>query len=75
MGLGEHLSRTTDDRWAYKVTNWYVDGKKSRGRQKTRWGDAISKFMNNKHFHRVAQDRLEWMRLREAFAQNIGLLD
>ena len=27
-----------DDKWAYKVMNWYVDGKRSRGRQKARWG-------------------------------------
>ena len=70
-----HRSRTTDDRWAYKVMNWNVDGKRSRGRQKTRWRDAISKFSSNKHFHRVAQDRIEWMRFWEAFAQDIGLLE
>jgi len=55
--------------------NWNVDGKRSRGRQKTRWRDAISKFSSNKHFHRVAQDRIEWMRFWEAFAQDIGLLE
>jgi len=68
-----HVARMKDDRWAKKLTFWYLGYKKRRkGRQKIRWSDDINALLQHKMFHRIAQDRFEWDRLQEAYAQDQG---
>lgn len=51
-----HLMRRRDDRWTKRITEWRPrDGKRSRGRQKTRWRDALPT-----NYQRLAQDRGLW---------------
>lgn len=69
-----HVARLKDDRWTYKIAHWHNIGRRRRGRQRTRWRDEIEKFIVNKHFEKVALDRTEWQRVKEAFAQNMGLV-
>ena len=68
-----HIARMDGERWAYKTTFWQLLKKRKKGRPATRWVDDINRFLRNKWFHRVAQDRTEWYRLREAYAQSQGL--
>jgi len=70
---GGHIARMDGERWAYKTTFWQILKKRKKGRPATRWVDDINRFLRNKWFHRVAQDRSEWYRLREAYAQSQGL--
>jgi hypothetical protein len=65
-----HIARQTSERWTYKISFWYMTGKRKQGKQNTRWRDEIDKFLINKLHHRVAYDRREWKRLREAFARS-----
>ncbi len=68
-----HLSRLSNNRWAYLSTFWFpTQYKRKRGKQVSRWEDEITKFLTNKAYHRVAWDRKEWNRLKEAFAQGKG---
>ena len=65
-----HMARYKGERWAKIMTFWYMGNyKRRRGRQKTRWADDINKMLKHKLFHRIAEDRLEWLRLQEAYAQ------
>ena len=66
-----HVSRMQDNRWAYRITNWYIGDK--RWRQKRKWADEIAEFISNKNWGSVARDRHEWPRLSEAYAQNLAL--
>ncbi len=76
-----HLSRQKEFWWVSKVTFWQRRGERRLRKQKTRWSDDINKTLKHKMFHRIAADRTEWDRLREAFAQNqvsypnLGYLD
>jgi len=67
-----HVSRQgqKQDRWTGKIVNWYIKEGRKRGKQRKRWDDEIVDFLSNRLYHRVAWDRCEWARLREAFAQN-----
>lgn len=67
-----HLSRMKDFRWSYKVTNWFLKKGRKVGRQRVRWRDDLVEFLQNQIFERVAADRLEWRRLREAYARHTG---
>ena len=70
-----HIARQNNERWTYKIKNWFLRRGRRKGKQKTRWDSDIIKFLGeNKLYHRIAYDRQEWVRLREAFAQNIGLV-
>lgn len=65
-----HLSRTQDNRWTKKLTEWQPrNGKRRRGRQKRRWRDEISTYTNTASWSRVAADRREWNLLGEGFIQ------
>ena len=56
------------DKWSKKVTRWYPkEGKRKRGRPLKRWHDDISE-VAGVTWNRVAQERTEWKRLKEAFA-------
>lgn len=68
-----HIIRACDGRWGNKIMYWFSESKRKRGRQKARWRDEIVEFIRNKQFHRVAWDRAEWARLKESFAQEMGL--
>lgn len=70
-----HISRSTDNRWGYKILNWLPGGKRKPGRQKTRWKDDLTYFTGTYHFSRIAQDRTEWVRLKESFACGLGPAD
>lgn len=67
-----HVSRLGDGRWTYKVTFWQPYRTRNRGRQGIRWRDDFKSFLKNPLFHRIAVDRSEWNRLREAFARRQG---
>jgi len=69
-----HVARLRDERWTYKSTFWYLARyKRRRGKQKTRWVNGINRMLGHKKFHRIAQNREEWDRLKEAYAQKQGL--
>ena len=68
-----HVARFKDNRWSYLMTFWTPQHKRRRGRQKIRWRDDFDDFLRNNLYHRVAMDRREWERLREAFAQRQDL--
>ena len=56
------------DKWSKRVTVWYPrEGKRARGRPQKRWDDDIRQVAGIT-WHRVAQERAEWKRLEEAFA-------
>lgn len=66
-----HVARQNKDRWTYSIKNWFLKMGRKKGKQKTKWDDDIIKFLGyNKQYHRVANDRREWSRLREAYAQH-----
>ena len=68
-----HVCRLKDNRWTKIINDWDSRTKRKRGRQKARWRDTIVKFLKNNLYEKVAHDRTEWRRLREAFDQNLGL--
>ena len=70
---GGHISRVKDGRWGKIILDWFPAEKRKRGRQKARWSDDITDFIKSKHFTKVAQDRAEWARIKESFAQDMGL--
>ena len=56
------------DKWSKLTTQWYPrEGKRKKGRPQKRWDDDI-KHVAGTTWNRVAQDRHEWKRLEEAFA-------
>ena len=56
------------DKWSKFVTEWYPrEGKRRRGRPLKRWDDDIRQ-VAGVTWNRVAQERHEWKRLEEAFA-------
>ena len=62
-----HVMRRMDNRWTIRVTEWIPrEGKRSRGRQKTRWGDEVRKFAGAS-WNQLAQDRGNWRSQGEAF--------
>ena len=69
-----HVCRLKDQRWTQIITFWQPLRGRRPGKQKGRWMDDITNFTGTKLFHRVATDRAEWARLREAFAQNQGFV-
>ena len=68
-----HVARMEDRRWTSILPNWFLKTGRKPGRQKARWKDDVVKFLSTNLYHRVAQDRREWARLRESFAQRLGL--
>ncbi|CAG4987883.1 unnamed protein product [Colias eurytheme] len=62
-----HLVRG-HDKWSKRVTWWYPrEGKRKRGRPQKRWDDDVRQ-VAGATWNRVAQERKEWKRLEEAFA-------
>lgn len=62
-----HMMRGAD-KWCKRVTVWYPrEGKRSRGRPQKRWDDDIRQ-VAGVTWNRVTQERSEWKRLEEAFA-------
>lgn len=69
-----HVGRMNDNRWTYRITFWYTTNfKRKKGRQRARWSDDFNYFLKHKLYHRLTWERTEWERLRETFAQNLGL--
>ena len=64
-----HVARMGGNRWAKLLTDWIVLKKRKKGKQKKRWRDEIDNMLGHNCHHQIAQDRCEWMRLKEAFAQ------
>lgn len=63
------MLRDPQEKWSKNVTNWYPrNGKRSRGRQQTRWEDDL-KLTAGPHWRRVACDRSQWKLLEEAYAK------
>ena len=60
-------------RWTQRITKWWLRDGRRKGRQKRRWRDGIVEFIKNKNYEEIARDRLEWARLSEAYAQNVGM--
>ncbi|KAI8421512.1 hypothetical protein MSG28_009555 [Choristoneura fumiferana] len=68
-----HVCRMHPDRWARIVTEWDPrDGHRSRGRPKRRLRDDLSAFQLDWLVH--AQNREEWRRKGEAFAQQWDII-
>ena len=64
-----HVARQRDGRWTKEVTEWYPrDGRRRRGRQKTRWMDDITSVAGN-NWISAAQERAKWKLHVEAFIQ------
>ena len=56
------------EKWSKIVTRWYPrEGKRKRRRPQKRWHDDIRQ-VAGVTWNRVAQDRQEWKKLEEAFA-------
>ncbi|GBP91608.1 LINE-1 retrotransposable element ORF2 protein [Eumeta japonica] len=67
LTYGCHLVRG-QDKWSKRVTWWYPrEGKRKRGRPQKRWDDDVRR-VAGVTWNRVAQERKEWKRLEEAFA-------
>ncbi|XP_072016915.1 uncharacterized protein [Amphiura filiformis] len=65
-----HLSRTDDNRWTKRLTEWQPrTGKRRRGRQKRRWRDDITTFMSTTAWASAARNRRRWKMLEEGFTQ------
>ncbi len=64
-----HLSRLENNSWPKIITFWQLKGGRRSSKQRVRWTDDINKFLRHKLYHRIAADRTEWARLRQAFAQ------
>ncbi len=65
----EHVAWLSPDRWTYHATFWTFAFKKRKRRGKRKkWRDDFDQFLQNKFFHRVAQERKEWERVRYTFA-------
>ena len=57
---GGHIIRLTDDRWTHRVTIWdQRRGKRSVGRQRTRWEDDFKRELG-RTWTRTARRREEW---------------
>ncbi|GBP35269.1 hypothetical protein EVAR_19490_1 [Eumeta japonica] len=57
-----------EEKWSKIVTRWYLrEGKRKRDRPEKKWDDDIRQ-VAGVTWNRVAQDRREWKRLEEAFA-------
>ena len=66
-----HLTRTTDNRWTKRLTEWQPRiGKRKRGRQKRRWRDDITAYMGAATWTRAALTRQRWKMLKEGFIQH-----
>lgn len=64
-----HVCRMPSDLWAYKSQNWFPEMiTRGRGRPRRRWRDELDGFTTN--WPELAQDRDEWRKRREAFAQD-----
>lgn len=64
-----HMIRDKQDKWSTIISDWYPrDGKRSRGRQQTRWEDDL-KLTAGHHWRRVARDRTQWKMLEEAYVK------
>ena len=62
-----HVMRRDDNRWTVRLTEWIPrDGKRNKGRQRSRWADELRKFAGL-GWHRLTGDRREWKRKCEAF--------
>lgn len=49
-----HVGNMTDERWASKLTFWYLtQHNKKRGRQRARWTDDFDFFLKHKLFQRI----------------------
>lgn len=60
-----HMMRTQDNRWSKIITEWIPrDRKRSRGRQRKRWRDAIVECAGPL-WMRQAQNREEWLKLSQ----------
>ncbi len=51
-----YISRVKDDRWTYKIRNWYIPHKRKKGGQTLKWITNINKFLKYNQYHRIAQD-------------------
>ncbi|CAG4949079.1 unnamed protein product [Colias eurytheme] len=64
-----HMIRNNKGKWTKDVTEWYPrDGKRKKGRQKTRWEDDIRKVAGTT-WQREATNRDRWKSLGEAYAK------
>lgn len=70
---GGYISRVKDERWGYKILHWALENKRGKCKLKARWGDDLEKFSKSKLFYRLALGKAKWNRLRESFAQELGL--
>lgn len=44
-----HVERIQDDRWTYRITNWWLREGRTKGKQKRRWRDEIVE--NSRNFY------------------------
>ena len=72
-----HLMRRDDNRWASVLMPWVPEGgKRTRGRPKKMWADALDDFFHLTYgadkgsWMLIVANRDEWRSLEDAFAQN-----
>ena len=64
-----HMIRDNESKWNRILTMWNpYEGKRSRGRPKTRWVDEIKRDMGNV-WMRMVKDRQKWKDLVSTYAQ------
>ena len=62
IGMGLSWAKSQDQGQKIDLYSDFLD-------KKQRWRDKIDEMLQSKQFHRVANYRAKWARLREAFAQ------
>ena len=78
--MDEGTNGRTDGRWGARLLHWTPDGKRSVGRPKTRWGDALDTFVSDRtqclrkgDWIIFAQDRDGWASLEQDFIKFEGV--
>ena len=62
---GGHVVRLPQDRWVLIATTWDpYEGRRTRGRPRTRWADAL-KHIVDPQWSRVARNRAKWRSKRQ----------
>ena len=65
-----HGARRTENRWTTRITFWTPQGHTgNQGRPRTRWRDNLESFV--KHWHRIAQNVVQWRSMGKAYVQRL----
>ena len=72
----ERVANQSQDRWSWKVSSWEPilhdnrPCKRHNCRPRKRWDEDLMNFVHNREWTELAQNKIEWDELEEAFANN-----